>query len=259
MAKRDRFRLRFATPQLATPYSIRFSNGASASAAAIDERDQLSCALQRLGPPRPVLVLVGGADSLGPDVAQRIGPLFRDSLAPLLDRVGAAVIDGGTDSGVMALMGRTRAATGASFPLIGIAAQGTVLDSEEGGPPGYRHARLEPNHTHFVLVPGDRWGDESPWISAAAEILAAGAPSATLAAGGGKITKLDLELSLKAGRKTLLLRESGGVTDDLCRATHLDQLEALDIEPEQGAMLRTAGMSSAAEVLRELLSDEPSL
>ena len=34
-------------------------------------------------------------------------------------------------------------------------------------------AQFEPNHTHFVIVPGSDWGDESPWITWVASELAA--------------------------------------------------------------------------------------
>lgn len=235
------------------PYSIRFSNGASALASDITEPGQLAVALQVCAPPRPVLVLVGGAGSLEADVAQRIGPMFRDELMPLLERIGAAVIDGGTDSGIMALVGQARASSGKDVPLIGVAARGTVRLPEDRAPQHGRGAPLEPNHTHFLLVPGNQWGDESPWISAAAGILAAGAPSLTLAAGGGKVTRLDIDLSLEAGRETLLLVGSGGTTDDLVLALHERRLGMFNIADKQAELLRAVDLSSAGATLDGLL------
>lgn len=244
---------------MSKPYPLHFSNGTGALAREIADREELAAALIDFGPPRPVLVLVGGADSLSPETAQLVGPWLKDRLIPLLERVGAALIDGGTDSGIMSLIGQARANAGATFPLIGIAARGTVRMPRDGVLPSRRGTPLEPNHTHFLLVPGNRWGDESPWIGTAAQVLAADAPSVTLAAGGGEITGLDLELSLQAGRPTLLLEGSGGITDDLSRALRRNDLETLNIEGEQAGLLRTADISDAGVVLDELLSGAPAL
>ena len=44
--------------------------------------------------PRPVLVLVGGANGLTDAQLARLRPLFEEGLAPLADALGASVIDG---------------------------------------------------------------------------------------------------------------------------------------------------------------------
>lgn len=184
---------------------------------------------------------------------QQIPHLFRDMLSPLLDRLGAAVIDGGTDSGVMALIGRARAAAGASFSLIGIAARCTVKLPDKPRSRGNVGASLEPNHTHFLFVPGDRWGDEAPWIGSITATLAAGAPSATLAVGGGKVTRLDIEESLRAGRPTLLLAGSGGTTDELVGAARGNGLAALGVGPDRAGLLRVTEPAGLADLLNALL------
>ena len=56
----------------------------------------------------------------------RLRPLFVETLAPLAEALGAFVVDGGTDAGVMRLMGQAHAETGATFPLIGVAVTGMV-------------------------------------------------------------------------------------------------------------------------------------
>jgi len=179
--------------------------------------DELPSALSRLGlgVTRPVLVSVGGASGLDAVVADWLLALFRDRLAPLLDRLGAAVVDGGTDAGVMALMGQARRAAGARFPLLGVAARGTV---HLPGEPMGTGVALEPNHSHRLLVPGARWGDEIPWMNAVATLLGTGHSSATLVAAGGRITGLDVDASLAHERPTLLLAGSGGTADAIANA-----------------------------------------
>lgn len=239
---------------LPKPYPLYFSGGNCALAQDIAHRHDLPGALRDLAPPRPVLVLVGGANSLEKEVAGRVFPMFRDSLVPLMEGVGGTVIDGGTDSGVMALMGRAHAQADASFPLIGVAARGTVgLPGKLPTPTGHKGTPLEANHTRFLLVPGDHWGDESPWITAAASTLAQNTPSATLAVGGGEVTRLDLELSLQAKRRTLLLAGSGGTTDEFALALRAERLDALGIGAAQARSLVEIESNSAGDVLSALL------
>lgn len=240
---------------MSKPYSICFSGGNRALAQYVANHRDLPGALHDLAPPRPVLVLVGGANSLDKAVAGWVFPMFLESLVPMLERLNAAVIDGGTDCGVMALMGRARAQAEASFPLIGIAARGTVRLPGEPPSPDHKGATLEPNHTQFLLVPGDLWGDESPWMVAAAATLALVAPSATMAIGGGPVTRLDLELSLQAGRRTLLLSGSGGTTDEFAHALLTKQLGALGISADQTPLLGVTEANSAGTSLGELLRD----
>lgn len=238
---------------MSKPYSISFGDGNRALSQDIAHRRDLPSALLDPARPRPVLVLVGGANSLDKEVAEWVFPLLRDSLAPMLDRLGAAVIDGGTDSGVMALMGRARTQAGASFPLIGIAARGTVRMPSEALPPCSTGTPLEPNHTRFLLVPGDRWGDEAAWITTAASTLARGAPTATLVVGGGEVTRLDIELSLREGRPTLLLAGSAGTAHEIARASHIGRLDALGISADQARLLKITTQDCVASVVGNLL------
>lgn len=166
--------------------------------------------------PRPVLVLVGGADGLTDTQLARLRPLFEEGLAPLADALGACVIDGGTDAGVMALIGQARAKLGASFPLIGVTASGTIKpnSAEERA----TASSLEPNHTHVVLVPGARWGDESKWLADVASWVSGDAPSVTVVVNGGEVTVDDAERSVAAGRPVLLVAGSGRAADELAVA-----------------------------------------
>jgi hypothetical protein len=155
----------------------------------------------------PVLVIVGGADGLrADDVTEELTA----ALGSFLQRGAVAVIDGGTDSGVMRMTGSLHG-DAAAWPLVGVAAQGTVtLDGTDAGD---GRAPLEPRHTGFLLVPGDAWGDESRWISAAADALAAGSASATLLINGGPVSEQDVRHSVEAGRPVFALRGTGRLAD----------------------------------------------
>jgi len=198
------------------PFRVSFSNGLSSLAIRVNRPAELPVALRKVGlhHSRPVLVLVGGAGKLSEAEMARLRPLFVDVLAPLAEAMGAFVANGGTDSGVMRLMGQARAQTRATFPLIGVAANGTVAL------PGARLPRpdaasLEPNHTHFVLVPGAEWGDDSPWLPRVVSVLAKGAPSVTVVINGGENTWKDVSQSVEAGRRVIAVAGSGRAADEL--------------------------------------------
>src|SRR5260370_24011601 len=159
---------------------------------------------------RPVLVLVGGAGGMTADHLAGMAEAM-ERIIPSLDGWGAAIVDGGTDFGVMRVMGRARHAAGAGFPLIGVAAEGTVI--VPGKPPAPGAAALEPHHSQFILVPGDSWGDESPWLSRVAAAVADGQPSLTLVVNGGQITYDDIGHSLQAGRPVVILAGTGRTAD----------------------------------------------
>lgn len=168
-----------------------------------------------IGTPRPVLVLVGGADGMTGDNLAAMAEAMKQ-IVPSLDRWGAAVVDGGTDSGVIQVMGQARDAAGGRFPLIGVAAEGTVALSGMPTPPDT--AGLEPHHSRVILVPGGTWGDESPWLSGVAAIIADGQPSLTLVVNGGDITYDDIEQSLRTGRPVIVLAGTGRTADTIAAA-----------------------------------------
>src|SRR5229473_3960674 len=108
--------------------------------------------------PRTLLVLIGGANDLDQRLTSQIEQLFSRGLARAAADTGALIIDGGTVSGVMALMGKAVADRERISPLLGVAPEGKVnypgRATEEVIPDG---APLDPNHSHFVLVEGTEW------------------------------------------------------------------------------------------------------
>jgi SLOG in TRPM, prokaryote len=214
-----------------------------------------------LGGPRPVVVLVGGADGLDDTQLARLRPLFEEGLAPLADALGACVIDGGTDTGVMGLIGQARAKLGASFSLIGVSASGTVAAA--GSATTADDARsLEPNHTHAVLVPGSRWGEESPWLAAVASQLAGDAPSVTVVINGGEVTFVDAARSVEAGRPVLVVAGSGRTADTMAAALQENGQDKRAAELAASWLLQAvdlgAGPHALARAVAGVLTTRPS-
>jgi hypothetical protein len=190
----------------------------------VDGPRALPSALEELGldPPLPTLVLSGGAARVGGSELARLRPVIEE-ISGLAERVGAVVVDGGTDEGVMRLMGQARA-RGRSFPLVGVVVASLAV--EPGATPTGEQAVLEPNHTHVVLVPGKSWGDEVPWLAGVAEVLAGDAPSATVLVNGGEIAYADAAASVTAQRPVVAIEGTGRTADALAAACRGEQSDA---------------------------------
>jgi hypothetical protein len=200
------------------PFRVQFDSR-DAQAVHVEKFGELPSALADLGlhPPRPTVVVIGGAGGLDEVRLNRLRPLFDSAIVPVMKESDAVGMDGGTLSGVMRLFGEAHWAAAATFPLVGVAAEGTVR-LPGGQEPHGDDAPLEPHHTHFVLIPGSEWGAESPWIAEAATVLAGGAPSLTVLINGGEIAYADVERSLHAGREVLVIAGSGRTADALAEA-----------------------------------------
>jgi hypothetical protein len=186
------------------PRSLEFSNGNRAVAVQIGAPSEIGEALRSLGlSNRPVLVLVGGASNATGEELASIGELV-EPLVATASRVGAAILDGGTNAGAMQAAGEARARLTAELPLVGVVPAGLAHQHE-----------LEPHHTHFVLVPGSEFGSESPWMARLAGCIAGDRPSVTVLIGGGDVSWIDLGESVAAGRRILALVGSDRAADEL--------------------------------------------
>ena len=202
---------------------------------------------------RPVLVVVGGAAGLtgGAEVAAR--QVIEQVVMPVAVRSGAAMVDGGTDVGVMRLVGKAHAEAGARTPLVGVAVHRLIRVPGDGRTIDSDAAGAEPHHTHLVLVPGRAWGDESPWLSAVATHLSGGRGAVTLVMNGGPIALSDVRHSVSAGRPVLVAEGTGRVADLLTGAIRGDA----SVMTENGDVsLRALVGSGLISVLR---TDDPTI
>ena len=219
--------------------TFTFFNGLTAQVLQVQDRTELPKGLHQIGlnTRQPVLVLVGGASNLALDDQNRLENLFIDVLAPLANQLGLTVIDGGTDAGIMQLIGRARAAIQGKFPLVGVAPVGKVQlpdqqmevsQHQNSQHHSSQHHSLEPHHTHFVLVPGEHWGDESPWIAEIASYVAQSAPSVTILINGGAVASKDARESVAEQRLVVVIAGTGRLADRIAKAAQQPQTEAQD-------------------------------
>jgi hypothetical protein len=202
--------------------------------------------------PRPTIVLIGGAGKLSAAAAARIAPFVRGALVPVVERMGGAVVDGGTDAGIMRLIGRARRAADADFPLVGVVAEGTIgwaAERRSGV------ARLEPNHSVTFVVPGANWGDESPWLLQVASALAGDRRPVTVVVNGGAITLDEALQSAARGFPVVAVAGSGRTADLLARALDgaADDLQVADLVRRDA--LRAADVGTDAAGFERVLAE----
>lgn len=176
--------------------------------------------------PRGVLILNGGTAELAADLATQLGAVLQDGLARVVAEEELTVITGGTNAGIFGLFGEGLDRWGRSAPCIGVGVASLV--SYPGHPRG--EAPLEPNHSHFVLTPGRRWGDETGTMYALAAALADDCPSLAVFAGGGEIALREMQANIAQGRTMLLLAGSGRNTDAVLAAVGGEPSSTPDID-----------------------------
>lgn len=197
---------------------IQFPGGNRAQAVLAPASAHVSDLARALDLPRfeTVILLAGGAGSMQQPAEANLAALFTEGLASAASSFDAAIIDGGTQSGVMALMGQGVAQQGHKPALLGVAPEGRVsypgkVDAEqEAGP-------LDPNHSHFVLVESDEWGGETAMMYDLGQYLATGRPSVAVLVNGGEIARNEVLYNVRQQRPIIVIEGSGRLADDIAR------------------------------------------
>jgi hypothetical protein len=207
---------------------IPLKRGLLAEAVNISEDYEIQEAINHLGIPHPetVIVLVGGASGIGWldkfPMRKAVG-----IVAKLAEETRSVVIDGGTQAGIMTEIGKQRKRNRFSFPLIGVVFDNLLTQEEP-------QSVLDPNHTHFIFIPGSDWGDESVWISKIATNIAGDKKSISILVNGGKISRQDVENSLMENRPTFVMRGTGRLADEI---TLTGKVAAIDISKKPDKIL----------------------
>ena len=207
---------------------IPLKRGLTVNAVNITEDKEIPEALAELEipHPKPVIVLVGGAGGIGFWDKFPMRKAIR-IVARLAEEVGSVVVDGGTQAGIMKEIGAQRKRNKLSFPLVGVVFDSLLIQQEP-------KSILDPNHTHFFLIPGEDWGDESAWISKIATAIARDQKSITILVNGGNISRTDVQYSLLENRPAFVMRGTGRMADEI---TLGGDIMAIDISEKSEEIL----------------------
>ena len=195
---------------------ILFSNNNEALAvfSRADTKAEEIVAVLDIPPPKALILIAGGADTL--DEKHKL-PLVRlfGGIARAAANLDAVIIDGGTQSGVMELMGQGIADCGYQSPLIGVAPIGKV---KYPGSIGEGDTDLDPNHSYFVLVEGGDWGSELDTINKLVQVFTKESAGVVILAGGGPNSINEALCAVRYNLPLIVLEGTGGMADEIAVA-----------------------------------------
>jgi hypothetical protein len=254
--------------------------------------DMLTLLCETWGLPRPpVLISVtGAAGSL--EMKGKDRAIFKRGLREAARRTQAWIVTGGTNSGVMSMVGSMVAETDEDTPhntvCLGVVPWGAVHRheslAEKGSGKVYlyedfevrkgKHAALDPNHSHFLFVDDGSaaedkrcWGAEIPTRAALENELCQeddssksefddvlNTPMVLVVVGGGPGTLDTIIASLKNERPVVILADSGGVATQIYRYWMFGEMPALSKEMNSlGEPVNKKDIAALSEKLPEIV------
>lgn len=195
---------------------ILFPNGNNALSVTVAANTPSTDVLNtlRFQQPKTVIIVIGGANELDDSLKARLKFLCNLGIARLATESETAIIDGGTQAGIMELIGQAVAERGHQSILLGVAPSGAV--TYPGRPVDGSHsesAPLDPNHSHFVLVEGSNWGDETSMMYKLADELGKKIPVITILVDGGEIAKHEAWQTVQRRWPLIVIKDSGRTAD----------------------------------------------
>jgi hypothetical protein len=234
---------------------IRFSNGNRAQVVLSPIDARVTDLLHVLSLPQPgaLIVIAGGASQMDKRVSEELAPLFTGGIAHVAASLDALIIDGGTQTGVMALIGQGVAQQQNKPALLGVVPAGIVTypgkstekTSSEAVP-------LDPNHSHFVLVETDEWGGETETMYELVQVFSQNSPSIAILINGGGIAKREVLHNVRQRRPIIIIEGSGRFADDIAGMVHNKSISPA--EPELAEIITDGDLylfpltTSAAEL-----------
>lgn len=163
-----------------------------------------------------LVIIVGTTNDDENQVNETIS-ILGHPLARFIGETNASVLDAGIEHGLSKLVGEAVSQRSRSQNVIGVAPHDCVSYPEGLEPVILTKMRLplDPNHTHFVLTQGSRWGDEIDTKYDLARELGKEAPVICIVAGGSSTVVHELLQIIKQRWPILVIEGSGGLADQI--------------------------------------------
>lgn len=224
---------------------IKFDNNTATAVIARGEAGipEIVKNLGNLIPFKKVILLLGGSDEMELNDANKLTQLFGLGIARAAVEASAVIIDSGSPNGITAMMGEGVAARGYKTSTIGVAPLAVVKDANNNPD----QSLLEANHSHFILVAGQRRGSETSTMfrlsqelsnpsmqdssgnKAAAKTKSSKVPAIAILAGGGSIAKNEVVRAVRQSLPIIIIKGSGGFADEIVAAA--ERKDPLKEEP----------------------------
>jgi len=241
-------------------FTISFANQQIARAVRVHRNVDIALVTHLLGFTEfyPVIFISGGASGMS-EADQQHTKTIIDGIAQFAEERKAIIIDGGTESGIMKMIGDTRGTLHYHFPLVGVSPLGRISY------PGYTNPRqeafLEDSHSHFVLVDGEEWGSESEMILRLTRALSGSGtkPAAGVLINGGKIALREIYLASTKRQKLpiIVLEGSGRAADEISTGYRTGQTERTIVQVIlSGGDIQLVGTTEGPEVMRQCLIEK---
>ncbi len=195
--------------------------------------------------PKGVICISGGATAFPTEIKDQTVALIEDVVAPLACEYDLLVVDGGTEEGVMQIIGEAFKKHRVKAHIIGIHEGDTAVETRDWHEPllmGFvpesqvtypgdtrspkPNMQLDPNHVYFVMVmDAYDWGEEVECMFSFIDYLAdQRLPVINIIANGGRITLKEASHTVQRNRPVIILEGSKRATEVI--------VSALDGTPE---------------------------
>lgn len=238
-----------------------------------DTNPQRVMSLLKLDPtPKGVICISGGATAFPPEIRDRTVRLIENVIAPVSYKHALLVVDGGTETGVMQIIGEAfdkervrmtriiggenggaRRKTGDLHDplLMGFVPASKVTFPGDGRSPK-PNIQLDRNHVYFVMVTdADDWGEEVEYMFGFIDHLVTRKklPFINIIANGGRITIKEAHHAVQKGYHIVVLEGSKRATEVIVAALNGASQHDLAIALKQFGIVGTS-----PEQLQETLS-----
>ena len=206
-----------------------------------------------------LIMLAGGAGFMEGGLYPNLAQLFSQGIADFAAEHDMLIIDGGSQAGVMELMGTAIAEQGYRSPLLGVSPASLVFYPGHTATSEKKEeiAALDSNHSHFVLVETDEWGGETETMYQLASIFSRERPSVAVIVNGGTIIINEALYNVRQKRPMIVFEGSGRAADEIAR---LWREKPATIEKPELAEIVTHGdihlfpIQGSPAALRELIA-----